>query len=195
MKPYLKTIAKCFLNTFHENEISAAKIELFLYEEEGIEDQLDKLLTEYFCPSPKDKEMLAAIEQTDEPEQILILMKKAMCGDNRMALRKKVLSMEETITPYLLEKVLRNRQDHFVENCLHFFLFAKKDYTEWIYEHYSEIRSEYMKSMLCVALGVRGKAEYIPFLISECKRFLAEYPDESFDQGPYLAVKELVNRS
>lgn len=52
-----------------------------------------------------------------------------------------------------------------------------------------------MKSMLCVVLGVRGKAEYIPFLICECKRFLAEYPDESFDQGPYLAVKELVRRS
>ena len=79
MKPYLKTIAKDFLNTFHENEISAAKIELFLYEEEGIEDQLDKLLTEYFCPSPKDKEMLAAIEQTDEPVIVRTILLKTVC--------------------------------------------------------------------------------------------------------------------
>ncbi len=34
----------------------------------------------------------------------------------------------------------------------------------------------------------------IPFLINEARRMEKEYPDETYDQGPALAVQELVNR-
>ena len=61
-------------------------------------------------------------------------------------------------------------------------------------ENYQEIRSEYMKSMLCLVLGFRGDASMIDFLIEEAERFEREYPDETYDQGPALAVQELSVR-
>ena len=51
-----------------------------------------------------------------------------------------------------------------------------------------------MKSMLCLVLGFRGDVSMIDFLMSEAERLENEYPDESFDQGPTLAVQELAVR-
>jgi len=48
--------------------------------------------------------------------------------------------------------------------------------------------------MLCLVLGLRGDKSMIPFLIEEAKRMENDYPDETYDQGPTLAVHELANR-
>ena len=61
-------------------------------------------------------------------------------------------------------------------------------------ENYENFKSEYLKSMLCLVLGLRGETDMIEFLIKEAERFEREYPNESFDQGPALAVQELATR-
>ena len=45
-----------------------------------------------------------------------------------------------------------------------------------------------------MVLGFRGDVSMIDFLMSEAERLENEYPDESFDQGPTLAVQELAVR-
>lgn len=61
-------------------------------------------------------------------------------------------------------------------------------------ENYRDFKSEYLKSMLCLVLGFRGNIDMIEFLIKEAERLEREYPNESFDQGPALAVQELAVR-
>ena len=48
--------------------------------------------------------------------------------------------------------------------------------------------------MLCLVLGFRGNVSMIEFLIKEAERLEREYPKESYDQGPTLAVQELSVR-
>lgn len=47
---------------------------------------------------------------------------------------------------------------------------------------------------MCLVLGFRGDRSMIPFLITEARRMEKEYPNEAYDQGAALAVRELVNR-
>lgn len=48
--------------------------------------------------------------------------------------------------------------------------------------------------LFCLILGFRGEKSLIPFLMEEAKRMEREYPDETYDQGPVLAVQELAER-
>jgi len=104
------------------------------------------------------------------------------------------LENEELVMPLIKEKCLTNRQDHFIENAVYFFLYCKTNVSDWITENYSHFKSECLKSMFCLILGFRCEKELIPFLISEAERFERYYPDETFDQGPVLAVQELAER-
>ena len=61
-------------------------------------------------------------------------------------------------------------------------------------EEYRNVRNEYMKSLLCLVLGIRGNENVIPFLVDEVVRFEYQYPSESFEQGPLIGLAELLNR-
>lgn len=63
---------------------------------------------------------------------------------------------------------------------------------DWIIETYPRFQNEYLKCMLCLVLELQGDKSMIPFLIKEAKRMEKEYPDETYDQGPTLAVHELA---
>ena len=56
------------------------------------------------------------------------------------------------------------------------------------------MRSEYLKSMLCLVLGFRGDDSIIHFLMKEVERFELYYPDKRYEQGPLLALYELKER-
>lgn len=49
-----------------------------------------------------------------------------------------------------------------------------------------------MKSMLCLVLGFRGDVSLIPMLMAETERFERDYPFNSYEQAPILAVQELA---
>lgn len=59
---------------------------------------------------------------------------------------------------------------------------------------YANIRNEYLKSMLCLVIGFRGDVEMIPFLMKETERLERMYPQETYAQGPILAIQELAVR-
>lgn len=55
-------------------------------------------------------------------------------------------------------------------------------------KEYSNIWNEYFKSMLCLVIGFRGDVEMIPFLMKETERLERMYPQETYAQGPILAI-------
>ena len=117
-----------------------------------------------------------------------------MSFSNQLLLRNRILEKEDAMLPLVQRMVLRNKQDVFIENTVYFFLKCEADPSSWIMEHYALVQSAYMKSMLCLVLGFKGIPEYIPFLIEEAKKMEKNYPQETFDQGPTLAVQELAVR-
>ena len=106
----------------------------------------------------------------------------------------KKLENEEMLMPLIKEKALKNGQDYFIENAFYFFAHAEEDCCNWIMSNFNDFRNEYMKSMLCLVLGIRGKEDVIPFLKSQVVRFIMDYPDERFEQGPLYGMDILIER-
>ncbi len=51
-----------------------------------------------------------------------------------------------------------------------------------------------MKSMICLALGLRGAKEMMPMLMQEARRMSLHYPNELLYQGPVIGAMELGAR-
>ena len=64
----------------------------------------------------------------------------------------------------------------------------------WLMKEYSNIWNEYFKSMLCLVIGFRGDVEMLSFLTKETERLERMYLQETYAQGPILAIQELAVR-
>lgn len=144
--------------------------------------------------TPEELECQRQINAAKTEDDLFKLMRKPMSGRNRKMLNDKILEYEEMMLPYIKEKAIRSGQDYFIENACRFFIRCGADCCEWIMEEYRNVRNEYMKSLLCLVLGIRGNENVIPFLVDEVVRFEYQYPPESFEQGPLIGLAELLNR-
>lgn len=190
-----KQEVKRFLKAHRNLEHSAAKFEYSMFLYKDAEEAMYKFANQIM---PRDEAEKAAnlkmIEETKTAEDIVKLMRKEILIEDRFKIVQKALEMEEETLPFIQKRVLTNRHDVFIENTVKFFLHSKNNCCAWILENYQNFKSEYLKSMLCLVLGFRGDVSMIDFLMNEAERLENEYPDESFDQGPTLAVQELAVR-
>ena len=90
--------------------------------------------------------------------------------------------------------VLRSLNDVMIENAVYLFVNCKGNYSQWILSHYAEIRSPYAQSMMCLVLGFRADTEAIPFLMEQVDYMEKHWPNDSFSQGPLLALHEFRAR-
>ena len=161
-----------------------------------INEKLDEATMELFAATEEEKTVEKMISEAKNADGFFKLMRKPMKIQNRQKFRKKLLENEENLIDFIKEKTLRNAQDIFIENALYFFLHAKTDCCDWILTEYKNVRSAYMQSMLCLALGVRGDIAVVPFLQKEAMRFMTEdFNEDGFlEQGPLYGLHELVLR-
>lgn len=161
---------------------------------DGIEKQVNKLIEDNFKQYMKGQQDELVIDAAVKPEELLAYMRKAVNGRSRLNLRAKLLEYETEMKPLIQSKAIRVLQDVFIENALYFFLHCQENCCDWILESYCDMRSEYLKSMLCLVLGFRGDVSMVPFLKREVARFESGYPDKEYSQGPLLALYELNAR-
>ena len=186
---------KRFLKIHPDKPFSAAKFEYSLYLSPEAEEITNTIIDNSIEKTEEEDLIYATkINQTDNPEELLQLMRKELSGLNKAALRKKILQYEDKMRLLIQRKALTNRQDIFIENTLHFLLHSKENYCNWIIDNYQEFKSEYLKSMICLVLGFRGDESMIPMMMEETERFEKCYPDESYEQAPLLAIQELAVR-
>jgi len=186
----IKELNKKYFANHPLKEFSAARFEYSLYLEAGIEDEVRNLVE----LDSKDLQDEAVIDAANKPEELLQCMRKGVSVIIRFKLHSKVLEYEEEMRPLIQKRAMTNLQDIFIENAFHFFLYSKENCCDWILLQYDNIRSEYLKSMLCLILGFRGDITMIPFLMKEVERFERWYPEEDYEQGPLLALYEMRER-
>lgn len=179
-----------FLDAHPDKAFSAAKLQYSLYLEPEIEKQV-KEKAQAIAKTEEDLQYETALADTNDSEELLRFMRKKLSGLNRDALRKKLIQNEEQMLSLIQKKSMTNGQDVFIENALYFFLHCKENCCDWIMKEYTNLRSEYLKSSLCLVLGFRGTLDAVPFLMQETVRFEKEYPNEDYEQAPLLAVQEL----
>ena len=189
-----KEEVKKFLSTHRDIELSAAKLIYSLHIYSGAQEVIADYCNNNIKKTDEDLKIEKTIAEATEPNELLMLMRKSISQLNQRILRNKLMKYEEKMLLLIQEKCLHNKNSMFIENALHFFLYSKENCCDWIIENYSEFHSEYLKSMFCLVLGFRGDVDMIPFLMEEAKRLEREYPMESYDQGPVLAIQELTVR-
>ena len=190
-----KQEVKRFLKSHRNLEYSAAKFEYSMFLYKDIEEEMNEFVAKTVPgKEPEKAANLQMIAEAKNAEDIVKLMRKETLVGDRFELVQKALEMEEETLPLIQKRALTNRHDVFIENTLKFLLHCKTNCCAWILENYQNFKSEYLKSMLCLVLGFRGDVSMIDFLMNEAERLENEYPDESFDQGPTLAVQELAVR-
>ena len=183
-----------FLDKPPDIPFSAAKFEYSVYLEPEAVEYANAISEKLLGESEEDLNSKRMIEQAETPEVLLKLMRKPLSGGNRSRLRRKILEYETVMMPHIKEKAMKNGQDIFIENALYFFLHSKENCCDWLMKEYSNIRNEYLRSMLCLVIGFRGDVEMIPFLMKETERLERMYPQETYAQGPILAIQELAVR-
>ena len=190
-----KSDVKKFLDTHRNIELSAERFEYSLHLYRDAEDFMFEEANKIFPRNQEERESIEKmIDEASSSDEIVKLLRKGLEFETCVKLIKKAMEIEEETLPIIQKKILTTGQDVFIENALKYLLRCKTNCCDWIVENYQKIRSEYMKSMLCLVLGFRGDASMIDFLIEEAKRFEREYPDETYDQGAALAVQELSVR-
>jgi len=180
-------------NPYLENSVQRFIYSMLLYK--GIEDAANEMLMKQVGLSHdrlkqvnQEKEL---IQSEQNPEEIFQLLRKKIDGVNRVDLIKKALEFEEVLLPMVIEKLMRNNHDIFIENSIRLLARSKKDYSPLLKEQYAEIRSPYVQSLVCLILGFRGQEDTIPWMLDRFFEMKKLYSDETYDQGPLLALHEL----
>ena len=114
---------------------------------------------------------------------------------NRELLCKKVLAMQAEVLPPLLRRFQTSFQDSVTETTVYILGHAEREYVDQLIEMYPEIRNPYAQSMACVALGVQERKDTLPLLLREYERLKRQYPEESYCQGPLLAIYILYGKA
>lgn len=182
-------IPKDFFKKNKIDENASPQVILFLYNNDLI------LSPEANIPDwkiqPGEKNLEEEIQKCTDAKQLVKFMRKPMSEPCHAVLIKRALLLEQEVLPLAEDLALRSVQDEFLDSFVEFVLYTRKNPSPWILEHYSEIRSDFLKSQLCVVLGLRGTPKYIPFLLQEVEHLKGIDPSDPLEQGPIVALSIL----
>lgn len=183
---------------FRDNPYKEDSVQRFVYSvllDNGLEKIAQDIFLEHMTPGEDrlkiiadEKAMIAAQE---DPEAIFQLLRKRFDPISRTALLEKTLEHEQAILPKVVEKLIRSDQNVFIENAVRLLARSENDYSAPLRERYHEIRSPYVRSLACLVLGIRGSEDTIPWMMDRYHELKKAYPDETYEQGPLLALHEL----
>ena len=195
---YRKILTKKFFrdNPYIENSVQQFVYSTLLYD--GLEQMASDFVLEHAEVSGDRLEQITCEKQMilaeKDPRVIFQFLRKNLDVMNRTALIEKALEFEDQILPMVVEKLVRSNHDTFIENAIRLLAKSQKDYSSLLIERYAEFRSPYVQSLLCLILGLRATEEIILWMMSRFTEMHRLYPDETYDQGPLLALYELNAR-
>lgn len=155
-----------------------------------LQQELDKIISERI---PDERQLRAAkdkeeVEKLDSGEAVVAYMRKEHDNLADPMFCKKALTLEAEAAPLIVKRYKTTAQDRFVELAFRILAKSDKKYTRQLFEEYREIRGPYAQAMACLLFGEQEMEEAIPLLMKEYERFKKEYPDESLNQAPLLAL-------
>ena len=137
----------------------------------------------------------AAVEELTNGEEVVSYMRKNHDNLADSLFCKKALTMEAEAAPLIIKRYKTTAQDRFVELAFRILAKADRKYTEQLFHEYKEIRNPYAQAMACLLFGEQEMEEAVPLLMKEYERFKKEYPEESFNQAPLLALHILFGEA
>ncbi len=201
MSEKMKLLTKDYFNCHPVKAYSAARLmySLLLMPEvieavDEVTQEVRRMAAESRIDIPNESEAITRVQQEEDIEKLLRMLRQPLPARAHQIVREKLLKRESEALPEIRRMILRSLNDHVIENAAAFMTACSADCVNWIVEHYGEIRSPYAQSMMCLVLGFRADENAMPFLMQQVASFETRYPDETFDQGPLMALYELRAR-
>ncbi len=193
---YRKLLSKSFFANNPYKEVSAARIVCFTLLNDGIEELVSQYAEEGISAERMEKiqSEKGMIANETDPQALLKYLRSDIDVMNRPALVRRALEYEDEILPAVTQRLVTSGNDHFIENAVRLLAKSQEDYTAPLVEQYAEIRDPHTQSMVCVVLGKRGEEKIIPWMYERYMESKRLYPEESYSEGPLLALYELKAR-
>lgn len=144
--------------------------------------------------SPEQKALLekenAAIAELETGEEVVKFIRRGVDILNCATLGRKIISMQEEVLPLLLRRFLTTSQECVIEATMYTLsdTNVEQTYIDQLVADYPKIRNPYTQCMACLVFGIQEREETLPLLLREYERLKREYPEESYCQGPLLAI-------
>ncbi len=163
---------------------------------EKMNQKISELVSSTIEPQRQEKllQERKRLEQIDDPAQLAEFVRKGYDILNQSLVCRKVLSQQDQVLPLLLKRYRTCALEQFIETTSAVLVYGEQEYVQLLREMYGEIRSPYAQAQACLVFGMREMEEEIAFLVKEYERFQKEYPNESFEQHPLLALYLLHGR-
>ena len=186
-------IHKSFFKQNPLDKVSAAIVEDFSLTTTFIDElnaEMEKAISGQITDERKERILAdkTAAEQLASGEDVVTYMRKNHDNLADPVFCKRALMLEAEAAPLILKRYKTSAQDRFSELAFRVLAKADKKYAQQLFREYKEIRNPYAQSMACLLFGEHEMEEAVPLLMQEYKRFKQSFPEESFNQGPLLAL-------
>ena len=128
------------------------------------------------------------IQNLSSGEEIVKYIRQKHEGLADPDLFRKVLSMQEEACPAIVKRYVTTGQDEYVDASFRILAKADSQYTDQLYEAYSDIRNPYAQATACLLFGEHSMKKAIPLLMEEYERFVRVFPNESFNESPLFSL-------
>ena len=128
------------------------------------------------------------IKETRDPAALVEFMRKGHDIFNQKLLCEKILQDQEQTMPLLLKRYRTCALDPFIDAATAVLATGEKKYAQQLRDIYADIRDPFAQACACLVFGMQEMDGEIPFLLHEYERFQREYPHETHNQHPLLAL-------
>ena len=194
---YRKLLSKSFFKNNPIEELSAQDIayNFVLFEKSGISEEVDHLVAK---EQPERKEVADKVTElilaTDTANSVLRFLRKPADIFNRETLLKHALKFQSELMPKVKKMLITSGNESFIENAYRLLIRCDKNYSNELLSDFDNIRDPYVQSLVCIIMGFRAEEKIIPWMYDKFFEFKNLYPDETYEQGPLLALHELNYR-
>lgn len=188
-----KRLPKDFFKNNPLDKISSAMIADFSLRtqfDERLHAEMEKIVGKHISDERHDRirKDREEVEQLASGEAVVSYMRKHHDNLVDPMFCKKALTMEAEVAPLIVKRYQTTGQDRFVELAFRILAKADQKYTEQLFVQYREIRNPYAQAMACLLFGEQRMENAVPLLLREYERFKRDFPKESFNQAPLLAL-------
>ncbi len=186
----LPNLSDDFFSKHPFKEISAERFLYSILLNPGVE-KLAMKFSRIFITRGKNE--AKRIRRENNPDNLLEMMKQQPDSVNHWLLKEKILRHSKILVPKIIEELKDNEDELFVELAVKIIYESKIDCSSQLLE-VLDLVEPYTRSLLCLLIGFIGPEEAVQ-PVWNCYHFFKDhYPEESYDQGPLLALYEFKDR-
>lgn len=181
-------------NFFNQNAFEEMSAEKFVYSIIEM-PQLSEMARDFVGNITDRAEEEANILKNETNTEFILKSMRGKCDNlNHGILQQKVLENEDELLPKIITMLVSSGNSVFIEHAAKIIPQCSKNYSKELLEILDNVRSPYAVSLICIALGFIANEDAIPIIYDKYFKLKKTFKNESYAQGPLLALFKLKER-